>query len=242
MATQLSYLWVTLQECNLGADIQPSAQNNLALGDNPASNDTSQPEIPGPPHRPRRPENVPPAKKFGPSLHQASRSHEEEQRRLRHGGKPQNPETIDIFADPPNTSRFRRPRRNSDSSLVDKGPELTDEERRARWKRLTDKEQRQRLEAYRAGVPPPAIGAAKVLKPSKRLDIIDQLDVTSIYGTGCKWNLRPQDSNSLHWQWSITTAPLMPAILIETARVLRKHPCRPSLKTLPTTPLGVLAP
>ena len=61
-----------------------------------------------------------------------------------------------------------RLRRNSDSSVMEKP--ITDEERRMREMRQRDRERR-----HRDGKSRP-----------KKIDIIDQLDATSIYGTGCK--------------------------------------------------------
>jgi hypothetical protein len=82
---------------------------------------------------------------------------------------------LDIFADPLDIAkvRERRPRRNSDTSIISgektrKFLDPDDERRRL--------ERRQR-EAKRHGKSKPT---------SRRLDIIDKLDVTSIYGTGRK--------------------------------------------------------
>lgn len=60
----------------------------------------------------------------------------------------------------------RRPRRNSESSIMGSDKIMTEEERKKRRER----ERRHRENKDR--------------KPSRRLDIIDQLDATSIYGTG----------------------------------------------------------
>ena len=156
------------------------------MGDTFTNENTSQADPSAPIPRPRRPENIPPARKFGPSSHQASKSHEDEQRRLRYGGKPRAPNTLDVFADPPDGRRTRRPRRNSDSSLVDKNEKrASSTERKREWARKADAERRQLREAQRDGITPRPVTASKASKPSKRLDIIDQLDVTSIYGTGC---------------------------------------------------------
>lgn len=69
----------------------------------------------------------------------------------------------------------RRPRRNSDSSLlIDIEKPLTDEEKKAKEARRRERERRARE------------GKEKdPKKPSRRIDVIDQLDATSIYGTGC---------------------------------------------------------
>jgi hypothetical protein len=68
----------------------------------------------------------------------------------------------------------RRPRRNSDSSIMEKP--LTEEEKKAKEARRRERERRHKERS-------------KTGKPSKRLDLIDQLDATSIYGTGCKWSI-----------------------------------------------------
>lgn len=85
---------------------------------------------------------------------------------------------MDIFADPsdgksrgPPKPRDRRPRarRNSESSLMDK-PKTgeAEDDRRRRERRHRDGKLRSKP------------------KPGHRLDVIDKLDVTSIYGTGCE--------------------------------------------------------
>lgn len=65
--------------------------------------------------------------------------------------------------------KSRRPRRNSDSSLIsfDVRPTPADK----------DRARRDGKDRTKSG------------KPSRRLDIIDQLDATSIYGTGCTYHL-----------------------------------------------------
>ena len=76
---------------------------------------------------------------------------------------------LDIFADPSDPKRVRdksHRRRNSESSVRDKGPLDPEEERKRRERKHRDSRTR--------------------TKQQKRLDVIDKLDVTSIYGTGCK--------------------------------------------------------
>ena len=129
-------------------------------------------------NRPARAENMPP-----PMKHRPSRSHEEEHR-LRSGGKPRGSDQIlDIFADPPQEGkRDARPRRNSDSSLADHNGKPLDpeEERRRRERRLRETRHR---DSKGRPIPSPS---ARGQKPTRRLDVIDKLDVTSIYGTGCE--------------------------------------------------------
>jgi hypothetical protein len=110
-----------------------------------------------------------------PPGHRPSHSKEE---RERVAGRSRGPTgQLDIFADPPDLAkaRERRPRRNSDTSII------SGEKTR---KFLDPDDERRRLErrhrdSKRHGKSKPA---------SRRLDVIDKLDVTSIYGTGSKWH------------------------------------------------------
>ncbi|KAL4900828.1 hypothetical protein BDW74DRAFT_90801 [Aspergillus multicolor] len=94
---------------------------------------------------------------------------------------------FNIFADPPNKARpsgpasrsrdrERRPRRNSESSIMERRPKLVDDddERRRRERRRREREGR-----HRDGK-----SSSSSKKANYQLDIIDKLDVTSIYGTG----------------------------------------------------------
>lgn len=169
-------------------------QRNLELNDT-ATNNNATSQAPALSSQPPRPENVPPPqKRFGPSLQHQQKSREEEQHRLRSAGRPRGPpQTLDIFADPPVSGQ--RPRRNSDSSIADKSGKVmsSDEERKRRERRHKGREARYRGKDGKT-LPPGAASGAK--KPSRRLDVIDQLDLTGIYGTGCKFH--PQTSAGLH--------------------------------------------
>lgn len=91
---------------------------------------------------------------------------------------------FDIFADPPNSSKVgpsghgakppRRPRRNSESSVMDRASKLFDDE--------DDKRRRERRHREREGKT--RDGKPRSSRKNRQLDIIDKLDVTSIYGTG----------------------------------------------------------
>lgn len=83
---------------------------------------------------------------------------------------------MDIFASPPRTSR---PRRNSESSVLDKEKSAEDEKRR--------RERRKEREARREkeGRSKDGRSSGRTKKPHG-LDIIDQLDVTGVYGQGRK--------------------------------------------------------
>ncbi|KHN98880.1 Pal1 cell morphology protein [Metarhizium album ARSEF 1941] len=119
----------------------------------------------------------------------------------------------------PGTSRsplkkpVRRPRRNSDSSVMDFNAQpitaeemkiieehrMRDRQRREKTARETesrDKESRESREPRnkeRAGK-----GRSKSGRPSRRMDIIDQLDATSIYGTGLFHHDGPFDALNPH--------------------------------------------
>jgi len=107
--------------------------------------------------------------------------------RERPSGRPVEAESkdpFDIFADPPNPSKAptmgrrektsRRPRRNSESSVMERASKLfdDDDDKRRRERRHRDREGRHRD------------GKSRSSRKDRRLDIIDKLDVTSIYGTG----------------------------------------------------------
>lgn len=176
-----------------------------------------------------RSENQPP-QPFGVSGHHPSHS-QEGPARVRGGTtRPgRNTEELDIFADPPTESRPRpRPRRNSDSSIASKtiGPE---EERRRRERHRREREARHRGDGKHRP------SGSKSKKPSQRLDIIDSLDVSSIYGKGRK-SSDPQSKASLTpQQCSIMTAHSMPATLTATVKAPAAPPWKPLPKTARTT-------
>ncbi|KAL5091162.1 hypothetical protein Trisim1_003476 [Trichoderma cf. simile WF8] len=82
---------------------------------------------------------------------------------------------------PPRKPSQRRPRRNSDSSVMDfDSKTLTAEE-----KRIIEARRRQHSKS-------------KSTRPSRKMDIIDQLDATSIYGTGLFHHDGPFDALNPH--------------------------------------------
>lgn len=125
------------------------------------------PPPPPPPMQPTgasvRPENAPPRPRGLPS------QLEEDRRRFMGKSRGADGKPNIFAADPSDKSRERRPRRNSDTSIRDKTNKVLDpnEDRRRRERRQRD---------------PRRDGKAK--GPNGRLDVIDKLDVTSIYGTG----------------------------------------------------------
>ena len=158
----------------------------MSILDKSVTNGTRHPSA-----SPRRPtnrrcrvENLPPQVN-GKAGHRTTRSEDPE--RLQKSGNTRNTsEVLDIFADPAETSRShdRRPKHDSGSSVTDRNgkPLQPEEERRRRERRRREVRHRERDSS---GRPIPSAGP-RGKKPSHRLDVIDKLDVTSIYGTGCK--------------------------------------------------------
>ncbi|OJZ82314.1 hypothetical protein ASPFODRAFT_211029 [Aspergillus luchuensis CBS 106.47] len=123
---------------------------------------------------------------------------------------------LDIFADPPKTSsggrsgyRERRPRRNSESSIMERTPKLvdTEDERRRRERRRREREARHRDgkdgKESKDGKP------RSSKKSNYHMDIIDKLDVTSIYGTGMFHHDGPFDAcNPNRNRKGLRTAPM----------------------------------
>lgn len=171
-------------------------QDNLTLDEKPSSNNTTRPPpnrsntggLAGskqPPAYTTRGENVPPGGRSATSGHRPSRSQEEAMRARRlAGGSTSKPrptqDELDIFADPVDASTARRldsrrVRRNSESSVAERKPLSPEEEKKRSERRRRERRERREKE----GKDPK--------KPDRKLDIIDKLDVTSIYGMGCKY-------------------------------------------------------
>lgn len=109
---------------------------------------------------------------------------------------------LDIFADPSaqrrspdknrvqlsDRERVRRPRRNSHTSVLEKRSLSAEEEKKREERKRREREKRYReRDTFRKEISE----KDKNGKPKPRtLDIIDQLDATSIYGTGCKHKFR----------------------------------------------------
>ncbi|OBT90152.1 hypothetical protein VE02_00945 [Pseudogymnoascus sp. 03VT05] len=167
--------------------------DELTLDDKPRS---SRPQHPGRTLTDTsRAENIPPN---GSVSHRPTRSQDR-----RPPGPPGPPRTdkpqprpptneLDIFADPTDTKpNERRPRRNSDSSLMGgpsgSGKALDPVEEKKRQ----DRRRRERRHREREALKDPK-------KPSRKLDIIDQLDATSIYGMGVFHHDGPFDACNPH--------------------------------------------
>lgn len=106
-----------------------------------------------------------------------------------------------------------------------------EEERRRRERKHREREGRHRDGKHRSSR----------RSPNYKLDVIDKLDVTSIYGTGCKCGHRfpcPPPLTFSIFQCSITTGPSMRAIPTVIAKVPKRHRCRRFRKTPRTWPLA----
>ncbi|GJC84582.1 protein PAL1 [Colletotrichum liriopes] len=178
---------------SLDTKASPTAEelfDGLTINDQKQSRpDGGRPPTNRPPGQPGR-ENVPSGRRGPPPPgHRPSRSQEEamRQRRLQgsNGGPPR---PAGAPGSPQRRPQERRPRRNSDSSvLIDVEKPLTEEEKKAKEARRRERERRARE------------GKDKdPKKPSRRLDIIDQLDATSIYGTGLFHHDGPFDAANPH--------------------------------------------
>ena len=121
---------------------------------------------------------------------------QEEEQRARNATRPRAPgQPLDIFADPPETQRSpeRRPPRHGsfDQTSTDRNglPLSPEEERKRRERRLREREVRHRhRDSESKGRFRPSGGISSKSKKPGHLDVIDKLDVTSIYGTGCEYS------------------------------------------------------
>ncbi|KAL1884950.1 hypothetical protein Plec18167_001607 [Paecilomyces lecythidis] len=172
---------------------KPSAMSNAAelfenLSLEPAESTSSRRPAPS------RPSNKPPSRP----------------RKERSQTRTKDSDPFDIFADPPSSSSkpphrskshdVRRPRRNSESSIMERPQKPLDpeDEKRRRERRHRERDARHRDGKSRSSK-----------KPSHRLDIIDKLDVTSIYGTGLFHHDGPFDACNPHRnRKGLKTAPM----------------------------------
>ncbi|KAI1417301.1 Pal1-domain-containing protein [Hypoxylon sp. FL1857] len=159
---------------------------NLTLEDNAKSRPgPGRPPMNRPPGSGSRGENNPPRGRGQPpsSSHRPTRSQEEALRARRMHSASNGGDLLKGTSSPQKRPSERRPRRNSDSSMLEKP--LTDEEKKARELRRKERERR-----HREGKDKPRTG--------RKLDIIDQLDATSIYGTGLFHHDGPFDACNPH--------------------------------------------
>ncbi|KAI2786214.1 hypothetical protein POX_g08596 [Penicillium oxalicum] len=181
-----------------GANIFPPAEkrdmttNTRELFENLSINPTPQ----GPPSQMNGSRPGP----DGPGRGSGPRPRPPRERGERRPSEARSKDPFDIFADPPNKSRgpgpgsreysSRRPRRNSESSVMDRASHLLDDddERRRRERR------REREARHRDG----RDSKPRSTRKDRRLDIIDKLDVTSIYGTGMFHHDGPFDACNPH--------------------------------------------
>ncbi|KAI1658780.1 Pal1-domain-containing protein [Daldinia decipiens] len=163
--------------------------DNMTLDD--GSKDAKTRTAPGrpanrPPGGPPRGENNPPRGRGAPpsSSHRPTRS-QEEALKARRMHSASNGGEKGLSGSPHRKQADRRPRRNSDSSMIEKP--LTEEEKKARELRRKERERRHR-EGKDKDKP----------KTARKIDIIDQLDATSIYGTGLFHHDGPFDACNPH--------------------------------------------
>ncbi|KND89842.1 Protein PAL1 [Tolypocladium ophioglossoides CBS 100239] len=174
--------------------------NSLTLDDKKS---TEKPAVAAPAQRrpmdlqpgPRRGENQPLARPPNGN-HRPTRSQEEALR----ARKPQASGPRPGPPDSPQRKPQRRPRRNSESSVLDLNaqPITEDEMKLIEAKRMRDR-QRRECEGRSSGRDGrEGKDKSKSGRPSRRLDIIDQLDATSIYGTGLFHHDGPFDALNPH--------------------------------------------
>ncbi|KAF5006744.1 hypothetical protein FDECE_6895 [Fusarium decemcellulare] len=180
--------------------------DSLTLDDTPAGERPKQqaPRRPMDRQPPRRGDNAPPPENGN---HRPTRSQEEALRARRMQGPGPRPQPNSPQRRPPP----RRQRRNSESSLMDfDARPLTEEE-----KRMIESARRREAERQRRGDGKDRGDRSdrdrdrdrdrgdrgdknKSSRPSRRMDIIDQLDATSIYGTGLFHHDGPFDALNPH--------------------------------------------
>jgi len=123
--------------------------------------------------------------------HRPSRSEEEERNRQR--GPPRGPPRPRGPPEPRRHSpdrRERRPRRNSDSSIIDKAAQEKEDRRRRERRREREREERER--DGKSG------STSKKVRKPQGLDLIDKLDVTGIYGPSMIHHDGPYDAVQPH--------------------------------------------
>lgn len=159
-----------------------------------------------------------------PTQHRPARSQEDESRRRgpappRGPPRPPRENGIELNAGASKTES-RRPRRNSESSILDS----KDEDRRRRERRKEREERREKEGRTKDG-------KARPTKKPQGLDLIDKLDVTGIYGQGRECYISGLQSHSQKLteirQFSITTDLSMHATHTATVKrmfvLLCKH-------------------
>ncbi|KAF1935690.1 Pal1-domain-containing protein [Clathrospora elynae] len=170
------------------ADYPTFSQNNLTIEDGDRKRQSERERAPPPRPAPNRSDTDP---RGG---HRPSRS-EEERRRMREASRgPSRPRGPPGSRPPhlnsPERRENRRPRRNSESSIIDRGSLDPNEERRRRERR------KEREERARDGKDAKS-GGKRVRRP-QGLDLIDKLDVTGIYGPSMIHHDGPYDAVQPH--------------------------------------------
>lgn len=168
-----------------------------------------------------------------PSQHRPARSQEDESRRRgpappRGPPRPPRENGLDIISGASKVES-RRPRRKSESSILDS----REEDRKRRERRKEREERREKEGRSKDGKPKPT-------RKPQGLDLIDKLDVTGIYGQGREcyvFELQSQSSNLTETpQFSTTTDLSMHATHTATVKRMFVPLCKHSLQIRPTTP------
>ncbi|KAH0601274.1 hypothetical protein MHUMG1_00146 [Metarhizium humberi] len=165
----------------------------------------------------RRPSDQVPAARPGESQqpgdkHRLAKSQEEAMRARKPGPGP-GPAPNPATSRSPQRKPVRRPRRNSDSSVMDFNaqPITAEEMKIIEEHRMRDRQRREKAAREKASRDKESLegreprdkeregkGRSKSGRPSRRMDIIDQLDATSIYGTGLFHHDGPFDALNPH--------------------------------------------
>jgi hypothetical protein len=168
-----------------------------------------------------------------PTQHRPARSQEDESRRRgpappRGPPRPPRENGLDIIAGASKVESSRRPRRNSESSILD-----SREEDRKRRERRKEREERREKEGRTKD------GKAKPTRKPQGLDLIDKLDVTGIYGQGRECHVLELRSHSPKLtealQFSTTTDLSMHATHTATVKRMFVPLCKHSPQIRPTT-------
>ncbi|GAM39232.1 hypothetical protein TCE0_034f10604 [Talaromyces pinophilus] len=174
------------QSAPAGAVLSPSSEkhpfmgNTAELFENLSLNSSSKERRPAPPPPDKPSSSRPSAAR--PSTSRPRPETRDRERNRDQSNKKREEDPFDIFADPPKKESSRpprpregrpRPRRNSESSIMERPKAMDPEDERRRRERRHRERERERDGKPRSK-----------RAPGYRLDVIDKLDVTSIFGTG----------------------------------------------------------
>ncbi|EEA27525.1 conserved hypothetical protein [Talaromyces marneffei ATCC 18224] len=160
----------------------PFLGNTAELFENLSLNSSSKERRPAPPPPEKSSSSSRPSAPRPSTSRPRPETRDRERNRDQPKDKKREQDPFDIFADPPKKESSRpprpregrpRPRRNSESSIMERPKVLDPEDERRRRERRHRERERERDGKPRSK-----------RSPGYRLDVIDKLDVTSIFGTG----------------------------------------------------------